>query len=320
MDYVLLLALIVAFYVSWSIGSNDETMAPLAGIGFIDILMITVIGGVSALIGAITLGQRVEHTMGQELIVGSVTSLEALIIVFSIATWVTLSSWRGWPISTTHSAVGSAVGMGLIKWGIQGVAWGRVLAIMGAWVASPLVGLAFSYLIAKVLMRIIKSKIRGLVNYVKAARLSAYTLFALGVVMSFIRGANDIGNATAFVNVQSGYNPVVIRALIGVGMTFGLIILGRRVLKSVGVELVELTPYRGLFAQLCATFILFGGTWLGLPLSSSHVLVGSVVGVGLAENTWVNFEKLLNIFFVWVFTFVGAAGICIFIYLSANLF
>jgi PiT family inorganic phosphate transporter len=260
MDYVLLLALIVAFYVSWSIGSNDETMAPLAGIGFIDILMITVIGGVSALIGAITLGQRVEHTMGQELIVGSVTSLEALIIVFSIATWVTLSSWRGWPISTTHSAVGSAVGMGLIKWGIQGVAWGRVLAIMGAWVASPLVGLAFSYLIAKVLMRIIKSKIRGLVNYVKAARLSAYTLFALGVAMSFIRGANDIGNATAFVNVQSGYNPVVIRALIGVGMTFGLIILGRRVLKSVGVELVELTPYRGLFAQLCATFILFGGT------------------------------------------------------------
>ena len=320
MDYVLLLALIVAFYVSWSIGSNDETMAPLAGIGFIDILMITVIGGVSALIGAITLGQRVEHTMGQELIVGSVTSLEALIIVFSIATWVTLSSWRGWPISTTHSAVGSAVGMGLIKWGIQGVAWGRVLAIMGAWVASPLVGLAFSYLIAKVLMRIIKSKIRGLVNYVKAARLSAYTLFALGVAMSFIRGANDIGNATAFVNVQSGYNPVVIRALIGVGMTFGLIILGRRVLKSVGVELVELTPYRGLFAQLCATFILFGGTWFGLPLSSSHVLVGSVVGVGLAENTWVNFEKLLNIFFVWVFTFVGAAGICIFIYLSANLF
>lgn len=320
MDYVLLLAFIVAFYVSWSIGSNDETMAPLAGIGFIDILMITIIGGISALLGAIILGQRVEHTMGQEIISGTITSFEALIIVFSIATWITISSWRGWPISTTHSAVGSAVGLGLIKWGIEGIAWARVLAIMGAWVASPFAGLAFSYIMAKILMGFIRNKIKGLVNYVKAARLSAYILFALGVVMSFIRGANDIGNATAFVNVQSGYNPVLIRALIGIGMTFGLIILGRRVLKSVGVELVELTPYRGLFAQLCATFILFGGTWIGLPLSSSHVLVGSVVGVGLAEDTWVNFKKLLNIFFIWIFTFIGAAGICIFLYLSTSLF
>jgi len=319
MEYILQLALLIAFYVSWSIGSNDETMAPLAGIGFIDILKITIFGGVSALLGAVLLGQKVEHTMGQEILVGSVSSLEALVIVFSIASWITISSWRGWPISTTHSAVGSAVGIGIIKWGVKGVAWTRVLSIMGAWIASPLIGMVFSFLVSKTLMKFIRSRVKGLINYVEAARISAYVLFISGIIMSFVRGANDIGNATAFVNIQSGYNPVLIRGIIGVGMTFGLILFGRRVLKSVGVELVELTPYRGLLAQLSATLILFGGTWLGFPLSSSHVLVGSVVGVGFAENTWINFEKLFNIFIIWIGTFIGAAGICMVLFLLTKL-
>jgi len=311
MESSILIAFIVAFYVAWGIGSNDETMAPLAGSGFLDLLLITIFGGVSALLGAVFLGQKVEHTMGQELLTSSVTSFEALIIVFSIATWITVSSWRGWPISTTHSAVGSAVGMGLVKWGFSGIAWVKVVSIIGAWIASPLIGLGLSYIIAKLFLGFIKWQIRGLVNYVKASRISAYILFLLGLFMSFVRGANDIGNATAFITVQADYNPLFVRGVIGVGMTLGLIILGRRVLKSVGVELVELTPHKGLTAQFCASIILFGATWLGLPLSSSHILVGSVVGVGLAENTWINLEKLLKMLLTWIGTFAGAAGLCI---------
>jgi PiT family inorganic phosphate transporter len=319
MEYILQLTLLIALYVSWSIGSNDETMAPLAGIGFIDILKITIVGGLSTLLGAVLLGQRVEHTMGQEILVGSVSSLEALVIVFSIASWITISSWRGWPISTTHSAVGSAVGVGIIKWGVKGVAWTRVLSIMGAWIASPLIGIVFSFLASKIIMRFVRRKVKGLINYVETARISAYVLFISGIIMSFVRGANDIGNATTFVNIQSEYNPVFIRGIVGLGMTFGLIVLGRRVLKSLGRELVELTPYRGLVAQLCATLILFGGTWMGVPLSSSHVLVGSIVGVGFAEKTWINFEKLLNIFIIWIGTFIGAAGICMILFLLTKL-
>ncbi|MFP3951993.1 MAG: inorganic phosphate transporter [Candidatus Bathyarchaeia archaeon] len=319
MDSILLIAILLAFYVAWSIGSNDITMGPLAGSGFLNILMITAIGGISTFLGAMLLGQNVEHTLGNELLSGSITSVETLIIVFSIATWITISSWRGWAISTTHSAIGSAVGLGLVKWGLSGVAWRRIYGVVGAWIASPFIGLGFSYILWKIFSAFLQRYVRGFLNYVKLSRYSAYLLLLFCSFMSFVRGANDIGNATAFISVKVAYNPLLVRGLAGIGMLLGLMILGRTVLKSVGLEIIKITPLKGLSVEICTSMILFVATLWGIPLSSTHILIGSIVGVGLAEDTWVNFSKLITLMLTWIGTFLGAATICIIVYLVVDL-
>jgi len=319
MNYVLILAVVLAFYVAWSIGSNDITMGPLAGSGFLNLSLITAIGGFSTFLGAVLLGQNVEHTLGHEILSGSITDVETLIIVFSIATWITLSSWRGWPISTTHSAVGSAVGLGLVKWGLSGVEWMRIYGVVGAWIASPIIGLGLSYILWKISLAYIQRNIKGLMTYVKASRFSAYFLLVICSFMSFVRGANDIGNATAFISAQMAPNPLLVRGLGGFGMLLGLMMLGRIVLKSVGNEIIKLTPLKGLSVEICASLILFIATLWGIPLSSTHTMIGSIVGVGLAEDSWVNFSKIINIMLTWIGTFIAAATISITTYLVIDL-
>jgi len=105
----------MAIYIAFSTGANDETMAPLARSGFVKVGMAALLGGIMAFFGAVFLGYKVEETIGKKLLVGTVTTTDAVIIVFSIATWLTVASYWGWPISTTHSSVGAAVGLGLMK-------------------------------------------------------------------------------------------------------------------------------------------------------------------------------------------------------------
>jgi PiT family inorganic phosphate transporter len=310
MENILIISFILSFYVAWSIGANDETMAPIAGSDLSSILVITLIGGIASLLGAIFFGHQVEHTIGTDLLVSNVSPDEILIIVFSIASWITFSSWQGWPISTTHSAVGAAVGLGLIKNGLAGVRWGTISRIIGAWIISPILGLILNYVATKIIMNFVRAKIKGYVKYMRLSRISSYLLLVLGGFMSFLRGANDIGNATAFLSTQTGYNQIFIRGVIGSGLLIGLVILGKRVLKTVGMEIVKLTPLKGFTTQFCAAIILFLATWLGLPLSSSHVLIGTVVGVGFAEEKWVNIKKIYNLIGIWIGTFFGAGIIC----------
>lgn len=308
-EYLKLLGMFLALYVAWGIGSNDETMSPVVGSRFLGLSALTVIGGIFAYLGAALLGQHVETTIGRELLLGSVTMYETLIIVFSLSTWITIASSMGLPISTTHGMVGAAVGVGLTKWGIKGIAWTRIGRIMVAWIASPLLGLASSYLVTLLTTRILRRRVKGMIGFVKLSRASAYMLFIWACFMSFIRGANDIGNATAFLSTRTIYNPLLVRSVVAAGMVLGLVVMGRRVLKVVGVELVELTPMTALVTQFCASMIMLVATLFGIPLSGSYILIGSVVGVGLAGGSYINTRRVLEISTIWLGTFAGAATI-----------
>ncbi|MFW6117241.1 MAG: inorganic phosphate transporter [Thermoproteota archaeon] len=320
MDMALLLVFGLAFYITWGIGSNDQNMAPLTGSGLLNITAITILGGISAFLGAVLMGGRVEETIGRGLLSGTVVPLETLIIVFSIATWLTIASYFGWPVSTTHSAVGAVLGMGWIKWGIDGIVWNNILKILFSWVASPVIGLLATMSLVLLTKSFLQHRVQGLRRYIRLTRYFAYFLLFWSCFMSFIAGANNIGNATAFLSLQSAYDPTVVRAVVSLGMLLGLVILGRRVIRSVGSKLVELTPITGLSTQICVSSVMLVGTYLGIPLSSTQILVGAITGVGLAEGSWIDLNRLSKIFCIWLVTFLGAASISAVTYLSIHLF
>ena len=152
--------------------------------------------------------------------------------------------------------------------------------------------------------------------------------------MAFAHGSNDVANAIgplAAINgvVQSGgvfdtqsTLPVWILLLGAGGIVIGLATLGYRVIVTIGRNITELTPSRGFAAELAAatTVVIASGT--GIPVSTTHTLVGAVLGVGIARGIGaLNLRVVGKIFLSWIVTLpVGAALSIVFFYLLRSIF
>ncbi|HID91087.1 TPA: inorganic phosphate transporter, partial [Candidatus Bathyarchaeota archaeon] len=287
--YGLVVSFVISFYIAWSIGANDETMAVLAGSGFTSIGIAALIGAGMDLLGAVLLGYKIEETLGRGIVAAEIHLSDALTLLLAVALWLTVASLRGWPVSTTHALVGALIGLGVSRWGFDGVNWGGLYGVMAGWVLSPMAGFAIAYALTRAFGRLFMRRIRNLPGRLRLSRASSILLLAWSSVSSFFRGANDVGNATAFLSLIYG-SPVLVRFMAGLGMALGLIVLGRRVIKSVGLTLVELTPDLAMIAQIAVASAMSVGTWLGLPLSGTHVLVAAIAGIGTARGTWINYR------------------------------
>lgn len=307
METSVLVGFITAIYVAWSIGANDETVAPLAGSGIMSPTSAVILGGISSFLGAVLLGDKVEATIGDSLLKGSLTGSETIIILLSIATLLTFASLYGWPISTTHGSVGSVIGLGVAKWGLTGISWDTISAVSVGWVASPLIGFVGSAFLNRALKFVLRHRVKGLRQQMRISRLSATFLMFWVALTSFSRGANDVGNATALIGGIPFFTPTITRILTGFGMSVGLVVVGKRVIQSVGTGLVKLDPITALSAQIAVASTMLIGTVLGFPLSGTHILVGAVVGLGVSDGKWVNVKSVREITYMWVATFVGSA-------------
>jgi len=293
-------------YIAWSIGANDETMATVAGSGFLTPTRAVALGALMDFFGAIFLGGRVEKTLGEGILSFQIGLMEAFIIILTVATWLTLASYRGWPVSTTHSAVGAALGIGLALSGSKGINWEGIGKVAAGWVLSPALGMVTSFFLYIAFSRLVISKVRGLKDRDRMEFSSALILTLGASITAFSRGANDIGNATAFLSVVLG-KPLLIRLICGSGMAIGLYTLGKKVIESVGLQIIRMSPGMALIAQLSTGIIMFTGTWLGLPISGTHVLVASIAGMALAKRARLNLRELWGIVFSWIATFPTAA-------------
>ena len=171
------------------------------------------------------------------------------------------------------------------------------------------------------------SKQRGDVVFDGVERVFAVLMVFTACAMAFAHGSNDVANAVGPLAavasiVQSGGEiaaasvlPWWILLLGGSGIVAGLIMLGYRVIETVGKNITELTPSRGFAAELAAatTVVLASGT--GLPISTTHTLVGAVLGVGLARGiSAVNAGVVGRILLSWIITLPVGAGLSIIIF------
>jgi PiT family inorganic phosphate transporter len=158
-------------------------------------------------------------------------------------------------------------------------------------------------------------------HYASVERVFAVLMVVTACAMAFAHGSNDVANAVgpvaAVVSIaQSGgvvaqKSPLApwILLLGGGGIVLGLLLYGRRVIATVGENITELTPSRGFAATLAAatTVVLASGT--GLPISTTHTLVGAVLGVGIARGIGaLNLAVVRNVFMSWIIT-LPAGGI-----------
>jgi PiT family inorganic phosphate transporter len=170
-------------------------------------------------------------------------------------------------------------------------------------------------------------------RFASVERVFAVLMIFTACAMAFAHGSNDVANAVgplaAVVSViNSGaveaqaVMPRWILLLGGIGIILGLATYGFKVMGTVGKKITELTPSRGFAAELgaAATVVLASGT--GLPISTTHTLVGAVLGVGLARGiAALNLRVVGTIFMSWLVTLPAGAGLAIlFFYIIKSIF
>ncbi len=171
-------------------------------------------------------------------------------------------------------------------------------------------------------------------HFTNVERVFGVLMMATACAMAFAHGSNDVANAVgplaAIVGiVQSGGEvaqksmmPTWILLLGGVGIVIGLITYGHRVMATVGSGITELTPSRGFAATIAAATTVVVASGTGLPISTTHTLVGGILGVGMARGiSALNMNVIGRIFVSWIVTLpAGAILSIIFFYTIMGIF
>ncbi|MGY5871440.1 MAG: inorganic phosphate transporter [Candidatus Thorarchaeota archaeon] len=314
--------LVISFIVAFSIGGNDEAMAPAVGAKVFTVRAAVLIGAVITVIGAISLGGNVSEKVGSDMVSGLEMSIDMVFaILISMAIWLLIASiTKGLPISTTQCIVGSVIGvavfapvLGYTEWGVDVINWYVVLEVFAGWILSPLIGFFFAAGIFAVVRRIQK-RAKGYEDFERQEKIASYLLAAFLILTSLSRGGNDVANAIAplivlpdFLGTYDLGFMVIPKYLVpllvgGIGMALGLIVVGRKVIKTLATEVVTLSPSSALSASISVAVIMLVGTLLGLPLSGTHVLVAALIAVGWVSETPVQMKQVKDILISWVIT------------------
>ena len=190
---------------------------------------------------------------------------------------------------------------------------------------STMIGIAISLLGSVFLRRVQNTEEqRGGIIFDGVERVFAVLMVFTACAMAFAHGSNDVANAVgplaAIVSVVQSGGEIASKSVMpwwillvgGIGIIAGLAMLGYKVIETIGKNITELTPSRGFAAELAAatTVVLASGT--GLPISTTHTLVGAVLGVGLARGlSAIDLNVVGRIIISWIVTLPVGAGLSI---------
>ena len=402
----IVLAVIFGLYMTWGIGANDvaNAMGTSVGSGAISVKQAIIIAAIFEFAGAFLAGGHVTKTIRKGIIDPTTVIDQPEILVWGMlsaliaaAIWLTVASWLGWPVSTTHSIIGAIIGFAIVGIGVEAVNWPKIGTIVLSWLVSPIVGGALSYFLMRSIQKLILDTEKPLIN---AKRYAPYYVFLVGFVislvtlfkglkhldidlsvaqsfifsgilsliltmisyflinkidtypgesvreqfkhdekifgilmifsasaMAFAHGSNDVANgigpmAAVISIVDSGGEvvqksdlPIWILLVGGLGIVIGLSTLGYRVMLTIGTKITELVPTRGFSAELAAAATVVIASRTGIPVSTTQIAVGAVMGVGLARGIGaLDLRVIGGIMMSWVITLPVGAILSIFFF------
>lgn len=277
------------------------------------------LAGMLNTIGAMFIG-GVAKTIATGLI-NPIAATEPLILtaILGAIAWNILTWYFGVPSSSSYALIGGMLGAAYLCGGEGMILWqGVMIKVIVPMIFSPLIGFILAYLVMKVLYFLSPSK--G-ANFFRKLQILSACLVALAHGLNDAQksmGIITLGLFSAGFLVSPHIPPWVILScavVMGLGTAFG----GFRIVNTVGFKITHLAPTQGFAAEMSASFIILVASFLGMPISSTHMIVGSVTGVGTAKGVssvkWLIFKKLI---IAWVFTIPCSALISAFFYYLIN--
>ena len=230
----------------------------------------------------------VAKTIGGDIVVGHI---EQPIIIASLTGAIiwNLLTWKiGLPSSSSHALVGGLIGGVLMSdMGVDGLNLYGIGKIVIALVTSPLVGMVLGFIIMSIMFRVFANAAPSKLNH-KFKKLQIVT----AATMAFSHGSNDAQKSMGIITlalfsggVISEFEvPLFVKIAAATAMAVGTSVGGWSIIKTVGGKIFKLEPINGFAADLNSSITIFTATLLHLPVSTTHVVSGSIMGVGAAKR------------------------------------
>ena len=296
-----------------------------------------VIVGVFEFLGPLLGGTAVANTIGKFVAldgVAPVLSLSILLcgligaIVWNLATW-----YFGIPSSSSHALVGGLVGAVVVSVGADHVVWGfselanghvtGIMKVIAALLLSPLIGFWVGFLVHRLLRSFLMAS-----NPAANSRLRAAQFFT-AAGLAFSHGANDAQKSMGILTLVlllGGFIPTFevpfwVMLACATAITLGILSGGWRIVRTLGFAIYRVRPIHALGSQLTSAAVILGASLGGAPVSTTHVVATSIMGIGASERPRaVRWAKAQDIALTWIITIPGAALVAIQAYALVNLF
>lgn len=281
-----------------------------------------VLSAVFNLLGALLVGTAVADTIAG---IVTLSGPDAVAVIGSgvlgATLWNTLTWWRGLPSSSGHAVVGGLVGSAVAATGLDSVQWGGlegwkpigVIGVLIVLAVSPLLGLAFGFGLSRLgqlLLRRANRRVRGPI------RLGEW---AMSAALSFSHGANDAQKAMGVIAAlllaagatQTLTVPLWAKVGCGAALTVGTLLGGWRIVHTVGRRIFRLGTPDAFASQTGSTAVILAASYAGAPVSTTHVVASSVVGVGGGRRRWrhVRWTVVRSMALAWLLTLPAAAAL-----------
>jgi len=239
--------------------------------------------------------------------------------IWNIITW-----YLGLPTSSSHALIGGLIGAALVKAGPSSLVYSGIWKTVIFIFASPILGLIFGVIFGTGIFRIFRRKTpRQVDNFFRKGQLISASLYSLG------HGGNDAQKTMGIIAgllysthfISSFYVPFWVVLACQTAMGLGTLSGGWRIVKTMGQRVAKLKPVDGFCAESGAAITLFISTAMGIPVSTTHTITGSIAGVGsLKRLTAVRWNVAGKIVWAWIFTIPVAGAIAAVAYWAIQVF
>ncbi|WP_313528331.1 inorganic phosphate transporter [Shinella sp.] len=271
-------------------------------------------------------GLHVAETLGKGIIDPGIVSplviFAALMgaIIWNVVTWI-----FGIPSSSSHALIGGLVGAGLAKTGFSAVVWSGLIKTASAIFLSPMIGFFLALVLVLIVSWLFVRQTPFAVDRTfRVMQFISASLYSLG------HGGNDAQKTMGIIAVllySQGYLggefyvPFWVVISCQAAMALGTLMGGWRIVHTMGSKITRLNPMQGFCAETGGALTLFGATWLGIPVSTTHTITGAIIGVGAARRvSAVRWGLAGNIVWAWIITLPSAAAISALFFLVFNAF
>ena len=253
-------------------------------------------------------GVTVAATIGKGIISPSaVTPVVVFAALIGAIGWDLITWYFGVPVSSSHALIGGLLGAAVFSGGLSSVQWPGLIKVAVFIVVSPLVGLVASFLFMCLVFRVFRRFSPSGVNHV-FSRAQIFSAFAY----SLGHGGNDAQKTMGIISVllfsagylgKAFYVPLWVVLASHAAMGLGTLSGGWRIVKTMGHKITKLRPVHGFVAETASAGVLFASTFLGVPVSTTHVISASIMGVGSTQRARaVKWGVARRIVWAWVLT------------------
>jgi PiT family inorganic phosphate transporter len=277
-----------------------------------------VIAAVCEFIGPFLFGTAVAQTIGENIIHVSTfdplaVHLSAALIISALVgaiMWNLITWFFGFPSSSSHALIGGMVGAVLVAHGAGNILWGGLLYVVASLVFSPLLGLIFGILFLKLTFRLFRNATPRVNYFFNRMQIPSSIALALS------HGANDAQKSMGLITLSLvilGFSPtfhipIWVVASCAAAIALGTASGGWRIVKTMGAKIYRLRSVHAFCAQTSSATVILGAVLLGGPVSTTHVVSSSIMGVGAGQRmSAVRWGVVKNIMLAWLITIPASA-------------